>query len=220
MFDFEYYNLLLASGEVILSWGAAIGAIGSALISSYSSSRDSKRSSQSGTSDETVRRGTVGVTPTLEGLLQEQSRFNLEQIRDQNMAGARRDVRQVTDQLFQNYREQALPDILGEQSSVGVFGSSGAQTLANDAFARTTNQAAELSLGLGESRTAQQMQRQSDLEEMIAQLLQIDLNQFQSSREASTGVGSTRGRGSNFQVSTQDGANIGGLIETAIGNRQ
>lgn len=59
---------------------------------------------------------------------------------------AQADVAGIVNQLFTQYKEQALPQIYTPMVDTGIYNSTTGQLLANDAFARTQSQAAGVTL--------------------------------------------------------------------------
>lgn len=58
-----------------------------------------------------------------------------------------KDSKGLIDNIFAEYRDQDLPQILEKQGSTGAYSSTGTQLLANDAYARTTAKASSAVLG-------------------------------------------------------------------------
>lgn len=61
---------------------------------------------------------------------------------DFSKGAAIRDSAGLVQNIFDNYQKTALPTIFNAQTGAGAYNSTGAQLLANDAFAQTTNKAA------------------------------------------------------------------------------
>ncbi len=59
-------------------------------------------------------------------------------------SAAKADSKDAVAALFRDYKQTALPKIYGAQTQTGGYGSTGAQLLANDAFASATAKAAQL----------------------------------------------------------------------------
>jgi len=62
-------------------------------------------------------------------------------------AQAIKDSKGLVDNIFAEYRDQDLPQILEKQAVTGAYSSTGTQLLANDAYARTTAKASSAVLG-------------------------------------------------------------------------
>lgn len=58
-----------------------------------------------------------------------------------------KDSKGLVDNIFAEYRDQDLPQILEKQGATGAYSSTGTQLLANDAYARTTAKASSAVLG-------------------------------------------------------------------------
>lgn len=138
--------------------------------------------SETETGLETYERGTFDTTEDIELLSRLLRSFNLQDVQADSAAEARASAGGAIENLFTQYSEQVLPDILSGQSSAGAYGSTGAQFTANDAFARTVAQAAELELGLAQNLTNQRMQEQARQTELFANLIQSNLQQSGRSR--------------------------------------
>ena len=61
-------------------------------------------------------------------------------------ADAVKDVAGTIEGVFRQYREQELPQIVGQMGIAGAYNSTGAQFLANDAFAEATARAADTTM--------------------------------------------------------------------------
>lgn len=115
---------------------------GASVAASQTSSSSSGNSNQNSNTrrlsveDEEVVRGLMnafGTQATTDGTADARSR-------------ALQDVQGSIEALFQNFSQTALPQIGGAQRRTGGYNSTTAQLLANDAFARTTAQAAALTV--------------------------------------------------------------------------
>ena len=106
---------------------------------------------------------------------------------------ALKDSSLAVDALFNKFKSTTLPDIIGAQTSAGAYGSTGAQALANDAYAATVREGAALQLDtiakytqLGQSQ--QQLQMQALLSslglEQSAVTEQIDKSTFKSNTDS------------------------------------
>lgn len=82
------------------------------------------------------------------------------------------DTKGIVNQIFQDYRETTLPDILSQQSAAGAYSSTGTQLLANDAFARTTNQASATVLQAISEYAGIQDQRRQTASNALSNVLQ------------------------------------------------
>lgn len=164
------------------------------------SSRTSQN--QSGYSRNTFSRGTWDTLGSLESADRKLAEFNLDSVITDANDRAAIDTAGAVSNIFRQYRESTLPEIFNAQSASGVFGSSGAQLLSNDAYARTVNQAAELQLGVASSYINQSLQGRDQLLQQFAQLLQANLSAAGSESNfnigASTGTGTGRSQQANL----------------------
>lgn len=149
---------------------------------STTGSRESVRGKDVGLTTEMYNRGTFDTTEDLRILSQLLQNFNLDTLQAESSGRARVDAQGAINNIFQQYAENYVPEILGAQAASGGYGSTGAQLLANDAFARTSAQAAELELGLAQTYTDQQLRGQQSLSDRFLGLIQANLNQTGRSR--------------------------------------
>lgn len=111
---------------------------------SASYSQSSTKSSSSGSeqmNSVTQRLGSDQIN-YLSGLMQQlgdEFGFDPDYSKDQAIA----DSQGIVDNIFRQYSETALPNILERQTQTGAYSGTGTQLLMNDAFARTTAQASE-----------------------------------------------------------------------------
>lgn len=171
-----------------------------------SSSKERSSGRESGYSRST---NTAGTWDTLDSLIEADSRlndFNLDDIIDSANTRAAGDTANAVSNIFKQYSETALPSIFGAQSGAGAYGGSSTQLMANDAFARTVNQSAELQLGVASSYIGQSLQARDLLLQQFSQLLQGNLAGNNSTSNFS--VGNSSGKGSKRGM--QAGLNAGG----------
>lgn len=191
-----------------MGWiGPAISAVAGYLGSQGSSS------SSSGKTDltETFNLGSRDVGLFLDQIIGERRAQRPEDIQANALTRAETDVSGVVGNLFTQYEEQVLPEIFSAQIDSGAYGTTGAQTLANDAFARTTAQAAETTLGVANTYAAQALEFQNRQEQLIASLFQLDL--------AQTGTTRTRGRTSGTQPNNTAAQLASALIGSGVFNQ-
>lgn len=162
---------------------------------------------------ETLRAGTFDTQGQLDLLAEILQNFNLDDVMQQSFDFARQQSADAINNIFTQYRETALPQIMAGQTATGAYGSTSAQLMANDAFSRATAQGAELSLGLGSNMVNQQLQNQQMNLNQFAQLLQANIQQFQqrdiNSTTKTSGTSTTRGR--QTQMGLQLNGEGGGL---------
>ena len=115
------------------------------LSGSASTSSTSSNSSGSGSERSTTRKLSSADEQFVQQLVRQfagGTEANLTDARKNALA----DVKGGVEALFKEYSETALPQIMGKQAQTGGYGSSTAQLLTNDAFARTVAQGQKLAL--------------------------------------------------------------------------
>lgn len=127
--------------------------------------------------DENYNRGTVSVTNLIQQLMGNVNQETARQIQTESLSQASQDVGGVVDQIFNNYREQALPQIFQSAQGAGVYGNSTTQLLTNDAYSRAVGQASEATMATANTYATQRINRQAQLEQLITNLFGIDLEQ-------------------------------------------
>jgi hypothetical protein len=164
--------------------------------------------------EENYRRGDYDTTALLTELGERTSSFNLEEVIASSNERAAADTAGAVGNIFRQYRETALPEIFNTQTQTGTFSGSTAQLMANDAFARTANQAAELQLGVASSYINQSLQARDQLISQFGQLLAANLEQSGNVTRSGTGTQKSKGFewGGNVQASYgMNGGGAGGL---------
>lgn len=130
----------------------------------HSKSKSNTTSSGSESTRSSTRRLDTAQEQELKNLL---TQFGLDMQTDDAQFGknaAIADASGLLNDLFTQYRENELPQILGAQGQSGAYGSTGAQILSNDAYARTVNKGAATILGNVQNYAAiQQGQRQNNI---------------------------------------------------------
>lgn len=110
------------------------------------------------------------------------------------------DTEGTVNQLFQQFAETMVPDILSSQAQTGGYSGTTAQQLSNDAFARTLREGAALRLQtIGNYAQINQQQQALDVESM-AQALQARLQAREQTSLESKFKSRTSSRGSSFGI--------------------
>lgn len=112
-----------------------------------------------------------------------------------------RDSKGLVADIFRQYRETDLPQILQSQSQAGVYSNTGTQMLANDAFARTTSAASSAVLQAIQNYAGIQTERRN----VSQQALSTVLSGLLAAREdsATSSLFSTTSRSKTKSSSTQ-----------------
>lgn len=110
------------------------------------------------------------------------------------------DTRDAISQIFTDYREQDLPQILSLQGKTGTYSNTATQQLANDAFARTVGKAGALTLDtIAKYAGIQQSGKETDLASLLGALqLQRDAFSVQDVVQTSTTSGKSKKSGFNL----------------------
>lgn len=186
-----------------------IGSITASLRNDRGKSKTYNEQQSSTSGSETISAGTYDTQATLELLDQVLQNFNLNAVINNSFQVGQEQAQGAVGQIFQQYRENDLPQILGKQGSTGAYGSTAAQLLTNDAFARASTQAAELGLGVGTNIINSQLAERQNMLQQFAQLLQANLQQNvkRNYNESSSSRGSSinQTRGMSYALSASGG---------------
>lgn len=170
---------------------------------------------------ETISAGTYDTQATLELLDAVLNNFNLNEVVNQSFQVGNQQAQGAVGEIFRQYRETDLPQILGQQNSTGAYGSTAAQMLSNDAFARATGRAAELSLGVGTQVLAAQQNERTNLLNQFAQLLQANLQQNvtrkYNDKSTTKGQSINQTRGMSYSLAASYGTGGAGGITSMAG---
>lgn len=183
----------------------------------FGSSKSKTTESSSSDTIESFDRGNVKVESLLRELMSGLDNTSVQDLQARSIASAEQDVSGVVGNIFSNFREQALPEIFTASESAGVFGSSGAQALTNDAFSRATRAASELTLGTATTRVNQQLQSRAQMQQFLSQLFGIDLEQDGSAKSSTKSKGVSRTKGSEVKAAFSVGGGGGGSKPRLIG---
>ncbi len=115
--------------------------ISGSLTHSKSSSTTNATGSETGSSS--TRRLDAAQQEELKRLL---TQFGLSANKEDaafSKSAAIKDATALVNSIFSDYKEQELPQIIGGMSTSGAYSATGGQLLTNDAYARTTNKAAQ-----------------------------------------------------------------------------
>lgn len=174
------------------------------------SSTESGRQQQYGTQSNQHDLGSRDVNVLIDQIMGNYRQRTGEDIQAVSLANAQRDSKSVVDNIFTQYQEEALPEIFTASESAGVYGSSGAQTLANDAYARTVSNASELTMGLANTYSNQLLQEQNQVDNLITSLFQLDMEQTGLRRTTTSQRGTSTGKGFNMGMDVGMGGGAGG----------
>lgn len=157
---------------------------------------------QTTTGRETQTAGTFDTGSELDWLSQVLQTFELNDVIAENFQLAQQQAQGAIQNIFAQMSEQYLPQLMGAQVNSGAYGGTTAQLLANDAFARATNQGAELALGQANTLTGQSISNRQLMLNQFAQLLQANLQQNVTREYDSKTVGNsiTKTRGMNLNA--------------------
>lgn len=122
--------------------------IGGSFGKSHSSSSSTTNTSGSSTTDLTGLSTTKRFDDAAKALLDAFSNSAFDEVADGESQYTREnaitDASGVVNDIFRQYREQALPEIYSAQGSTGAYNSSAAQLLANDAYGSAVSQSAQV----------------------------------------------------------------------------
>lgn len=151
--------------------------------------------------DTSFTAGNWDTVPSLRRLDNTLGSFDFDAMLFDSNQQARVDTQGAITNIFNQFRESALPEIFSGMNSSGAYNSTSSQLMSNDAFSRATNQAAELELGVASSYIGQRMSNREMLMNQFAQLLQANLQ--------STGTNETQSNASGMGLGTQRGTAYG-----------
>lgn len=152
--------------------------------SKYTSSESNTRSSSEGSESSTTstRRLSDGqvaeLSRTMSRLQRDVDQFD----KAYSKQAAIQDSKGLVADIFKQYRETDLPNILQAQSNAGAYSNTGSQLLANDAFARTTSAASSAVLQAIQSYAGIQAERRN----VSSQALSTVLSGLLAAREDTT----------------------------------
>jgi hypothetical protein len=110
------------------------------------------------------------------------------------------DISGMVDNLFRNYRESTVPQIMTQQQQTGGFGQSTAQLMANDAFARTVAEGAGLQFGAVTGYEQLQNQRRQTSLSGLGTNLEALLRSLETTSIDTTVESKTRGKSSSMSL--------------------
>ena len=114
------------------------------------------------------------------------------------------DVDGFVQNLFKRFSEEALPEIFSQQSSSGGFGSTTAQQLSNDAFARTVAEgAAKQFEAVSRFGELQELVRKTNIQGLgtsLQALLQADQTETFNTRVSSKSSGRSKSFGAGLNI--------------------
>lgn len=171
---------------------AGAGIVGNLLGGGRSSQSQSSRTNMT----DRYNRGSIDVDALFAQLPSRRLlSMSAEDIQSTSMQRAQQDVSGVVDSIFQAYRSDYLPEVFSTSEGAGVYGSSGAQELAERGYSDAVGQAAELTLGTANTYANQRLQEQQSMQQLMNQLLALDVEQTGTSTrrgtEKTTGTGTS-----------------------------
>lgn len=176
--------------------------IGFSFGSSKSKSATTSTSSGSGTSVTDITRMDEASKWELDQLMQLMGDKVGAPSQEYSKAAAIGDVAGVVNNLFNQFREQALPQIFSAEGATGGYGSTSAQFMANDAFAETLGRAAQVSMeNIGRYADISNKEQSLNLEGLIQALnLQKEAVAREATAESYTSKSSSKTKGKGSQM--------------------
>lgn len=167
---------------------------------------------------ERYNRGTVDAGALLEQLLGSGmgQPVSMEDIQATSLQRAQSDTEGVVESIFENYRNEYLPEVFTASESAGVFGASGGQQLAERGFADATARASEVTLGTANTYANQLQQESAQIQQFLSQLFALDIEQTGRSNRRGTEKGTSTGSSQN----PLDFSGITGSLIASIGANQ
>lgn len=165
-----------------MSWAGLFGGILTGVGSEISNKRKQREINRNPTRDtnfsRTTTRGRVSADELLAESIRTRDQRSADEIQVTAFERSGQDTQEAVAQIFQDYEEQALPEIFSVDMGAGTFGNTTTQLMANDAFSRALGQSAGLRLGYATTLTEQMLGAQDSQRAWLDSLFNIDMNQF------------------------------------------
>lgn len=187
----SFFSELLSGGQ----GGGGGGSIGFSATSGKSTTNANGTSKTTNTAFDAVAKGQLDAF-TAQLLAQVQGGPNAEFSKD----AATKDTRDAIANIFTEFGEQELPQILSLQSQSGTYSNTQTQQLANDALARTVGKAGNLLLDtIAKYAGIQQAGRETDTASLLG-ALQLQRDAFSTQDVVQTSTSSTSSKKKGFSL--------------------